>query len=85
MRELCASKPTAPGNITKKAPSCSSLIDAESRGTLWLLAHTYSALLARIESLDFARFRRTRASLASGKNVIHRPGPFRARDGREHP
>jgi squalene synthase HpnC/squalene synthase HpnD len=32
------------------------LIDAESRGTLWLLAHTYSALLARIETLDFAVF-----------------------------
>ena len=33
-----------------------SLIDADSRGALWLLAHTYSALLARIESLDFAVF-----------------------------
>ena len=32
------------------------LIDADSRGTLWLLIHTYSALLARIESLDFAVF-----------------------------
>jgi squalene synthase HpnC len=31
-----------------------SLIDADSRPALWLLAHTYSALLARIESLDFA-------------------------------
>ena len=33
-----------------------SLIDADSRSALWLLAHTYSALLARIESLDFAVF-----------------------------
>jgi squalene synthase HpnC/squalene synthase HpnD len=32
------------------------LIDADSRATLWLLTHTYSALLARIESLDFAVF-----------------------------
>jgi 15-cis-phytoene synthase len=32
------------------------LIDEDSRGTLWLLAHTYSALLARIESVDFAVF-----------------------------
>jgi len=32
------------------------LIDADSRGTLWLLIHTYSALLTRIESLDFAVF-----------------------------
>jgi len=29
-------------------------IDRESRGALWLLVHTYSALLARIESFDFA-------------------------------
>ena len=32
------------------------LIEEESRGTLWLLVHTYSALLARIESVDFAVF-----------------------------
>jgi squalene synthase HpnC len=32
------------------------LIDADSRGALWLLVHTYSALLGRIELLDFAVF-----------------------------
>ena len=32
------------------------LIDADSRGALWLLVHTYSALLSRIESVDFAVF-----------------------------
>jgi squalene synthase HpnC len=32
------------------------LIDEDSRGTLWLLVHTYSGLLARIESVDFAVF-----------------------------
>jgi len=32
------------------------LIDADSRGSLWLLVHTYSALLSRIESVDFAVF-----------------------------
>jgi len=32
------------------------LVEADSRGTLWLLIHTYNALLARIESLDFAVF-----------------------------
>ena len=32
------------------------LIDPDSRGALWLLVHTYSALLARIEALDFAVF-----------------------------
>ena len=32
------------------------LIEEDSRTTLWLLVHTYSALLARIESVDFAVF-----------------------------
>jgi len=32
------------------------MIDEDSRATLWLLVHTYSALLARIESTDFAVF-----------------------------
>jgi squalene synthase HpnC len=32
------------------------IIDIESRGALWLLSHTYSALLARIEALDFSVF-----------------------------
>ncbi|HET8923070.1 MAG TPA: squalene synthase HpnC [Candidatus Acidoferrum sp.] len=32
------------------------LIDEDSRSPLWLLVHTYSALLGRIESLDFAVF-----------------------------
>ncbi len=33
-----------------------SMIDEDSRSTLWLLVHTYSALLARIESVEFAVF-----------------------------
>jgi squalene synthase HpnC/squalene synthase HpnD len=32
------------------------LIEPESRPALWLLVHTYSALLARIEEMDFAVF-----------------------------
>ena len=32
------------------------LIDEDSLGALWLLVHTYSALLGRIEALDFAVF-----------------------------
>jgi squalene synthase HpnC len=32
------------------------LIDPDSRGALWLLVHTYSALLGRLEALDFAVF-----------------------------
>jgi squalene synthase HpnC len=42
-----------------------SLVDHESRAALWLLTHTYSALLARIESVDFAVFgQRVRLSRA---------------------
>jgi len=33
-----------------------SLVEPESRPALWLLVHTYSALLARIEDLDYAVF-----------------------------
>jgi phytoene synthase len=41
------------------------MIDRESRGALWLLVHTYSALLARVEALDFAVFgERVRVSRA---------------------
>ena len=50
-----------------------SLIDADSRSALWLLAHTYSALLARIESLDFAVFgERVRLSTAEKMLLVAR-------------
>ena len=49
------------------------LVDADSRGTLWLLIHTYHALLARIESLDFAVFgERVRLSKAEKMLFIAR-------------
>jgi len=49
------------------------LVDADSRGTLWLLVHTYNALLARIESLDFAVFgERVRLSKADKMIFIAR-------------
>jgi squalene synthase HpnC len=49
------------------------LIDSDSRATLWLLVHTYSALLARIESLDFAVFgERVRLSKAEKMLFIAR-------------
>jgi phytoene synthase len=48
-----------------------SLIDADSRGTLWLLVRTYSALLARIESKDFAVFgERVRLSKAEKLKLV---------------
>ncbi len=47
------------------------LIEEDSRGTLWLLVHTYSALLARIESLDFAVFgQRVRLSKAEKMKLM---------------
>jgi len=47
------------------------LIEEDSRATLWLLTHTYSALLARIESVDFAVFgERVRLSKAEKLKLI---------------
>ncbi len=49
------------------------LIDADSRSALWLLVHTYSALLARMESVDFAVFgERVRLSKAEKMMFIAR-------------
>jgi squalene synthase HpnC len=48
-----------------------SLIEEDSRSTLWLLVHTYSSLLARIESVDFAVFgERVRLSKAEKLKFI---------------
>lgn len=40
--------------LYEEGSSLLGMIEEDSRATLWLLVHTYSALLARIESLDFA-------------------------------
>jgi squalene synthase HpnC/squalene synthase HpnD len=45
------------------------LIEPESRAALWLLVHTYSALLARIEDLDFAVFAE-RVRLSKAEKLI---------------
>jgi phytoene synthase len=45
------------------------LIDQDSRGALWLLVHTYSALLARIEEADFAVFGE-RVRLAKSEKML---------------
>jgi squalene synthase HpnC len=44
------------------------MIEEDSRGTLWLLVHTYSALLARIEAVEFAVFGR-RVGLTKGEKL----------------
>ncbi len=45
------------------------LVEPESRAALWLLVHTYSALLARIEDLDFAVFGE-RVRLSKGEKLV---------------
>jgi squalene synthase HpnC len=47
------------------------MIEEDSRATLWLLVHTYSALLARIESMDFAVFgKRARLTKAEKLKLV---------------
>jgi squalene synthase HpnC len=56
-----------------------SMIDEDSRSTLWLLTHTYSSLLARIEAVDYAVFgARVRLSKAEKLKLI-----AKARFGRQ--
>jgi squalene synthase HpnC len=56
VRELLRFETDRAWNNYEEGAALFGLIDPESRGALWLLVHTYSALLARIESLDFAVF-----------------------------
>jgi squalene synthase HpnC/squalene synthase HpnD len=72
------------------------LINPESRAALWLLARTYSALLVRIEALDFAVLRervrlsraekmlfsaRARFGRLTGENVLEKRNRNRRRAG----
>ena len=56
VRELLRFEAERAWLLYKQGAELLSLVDEDSRGTLWLLTHTYSALLARIESQDFAVF-----------------------------
>jgi squalene synthase HpnC len=56
VRELLRFESERAWQLYKEGSALLGLIDADSRGALWLLVHTYSALLGRIESLDFAVF-----------------------------
>jgi len=60
------------------------LIDADSRGALWLLVHTYSALLSRIESSDLASSASV-CGFPKRKNDVHRQGALRPPYEREYP
>jgi phytoene synthase len=54
VRELLRFEADRSWRLYEEGAQLLELIEQDSRGTLWLLVHTYSALLARIESLDFA-------------------------------
>jgi len=56
VRELLRFEAERAWLLYKQGAALLNLIDEDSRGTLWLLTHTYSALLAHIESQDFAVF-----------------------------
>jgi len=56
VRELLRFEADRAWKLYEEGSQLLGLIDEDSRDTLWLLVHTYSALLARIESLDFAVF-----------------------------
>jgi squalene synthase HpnC len=56
VRELLRCEAERAWQLYEEGSALLGLVDAESRGALWLLVHTYSALLSRIESLGFAVF-----------------------------
>jgi squalene synthase HpnC len=56
IRELLRFESERAWQLYEEGSALLGLVDADSRAALWLLVHTYSALLGRIESLDFAVF-----------------------------
>ena len=56
MRELLRLEADRAWDCYEQGAALLGLIEADSRPALWLLAHTYSALLARMEALDFGVF-----------------------------
>ncbi|HEY6945629.1 MAG TPA: phytoene/squalene synthase family protein, partial [Candidatus Acidoferrum sp.] len=56
MRELLSFEADRAWQFYEEGSALLGVIDPDSRSALWLLVHTYSALLGRIEALDFAVF-----------------------------
>jgi len=56
VRELLRFEAERAWKLYEEGAALLGMIEEDSRATLWLLVHTYSALLARIESLDFDVF-----------------------------
>src|SRR5258708_19072029 len=71
VRELLRFEAERAWQLYEEGSSLLALIDRDSRGALWLLVHTYSALLGRIVFLDFAVFGdRIRATKAEKMTFI---------------
>jgi len=71
MRELLRFEADRAWKLYEEGAKLLGKVEEDSRGTLWLLVHTYSALLARIESAEFAVFgRRVRLSKAEKLKLI---------------
>jgi squalene synthase HpnC len=56
VRELLRFEADRAWQLYEEGAALLGLIDEDSRGALWLLVHTYSALLTRMKALDFAVF-----------------------------
>ena len=54
VRELLRFEADRAWTLYEEGAKLLALVEEDSRATLWLLVHTYSALLARIEALEFA-------------------------------
>ncbi len=73
VRELLRFEADRAWPIYEECSELLDLVDEDSRGALWLLVRTYSALLARIESVDFAVFgERVRLSKAEKMTLLAR-------------
>jgi phytoene synthase len=56
VRELLRFEAARAWECYEEGAALLNLVEPESRPALWLLVHTYAALLARIEELDYAVF-----------------------------
>ena len=69
VRELLRFQADRAWQLYREGSALFTLIEPESRPALWLLVHTYSSLLARIEDLDFAVFG-GRVSLSKTEKLV---------------
>jgi 15-cis-phytoene synthase len=71
VRELLRFEAERAWKLYEEGAQLFGMIEEDSRPTLWLLVHTYSALLARIESTDFAVFgKRARLTKAEKLKLV---------------